>query len=176
MPTLSREQGELRLEDVALNDIAARFGTPTFVYSARAMREAYAAYAEALSGVPSQVCYAVKANSNLAVLGLFARLGAGFDIVSGGELARVLAAGGQADRVVFSGVGKSAAEIEQALSAGIQCFNIESRAELARIAAIASRLGRTAPVAFRVNPAVDPKTHPYISTGLRSNKFGVDFD
>ncbi|MCB1888083.1 MAG: diaminopimelate decarboxylase [Rhodocyclaceae bacterium] len=176
IPTLSREQGELRLEDVALNDIAARFGTPTFVYSARAMREAYAAYAEALSGVPSQVCYAVKANSNLAVLGLFARLGAGFDIVSGGELARVLAAGGQADRVVFSGVGKSAAEIEQALSAGIQCFNIESRAELARIAAIASRLGRTAPVAFRVNPAVDPKTHPYISTGLRSNKFGVDFD
>ncbi len=176
IPTLTRAQGSLRLEGVALADIARQYGTPTFVYSAAAMREAYTAYAVALADTTSQVCYAVKANSNLAVLSLFARLGAGFDIVSGGELARVLAAGGRSDRVVFSGVGKSTAEIRQALSAGIQCFNIESRAELARIADVAAVMGKVAPIAFRVNPAVDPKTHPYISTGLRSNKFGVDFD
>ncbi|MCB1957525.1 MAG: diaminopimelate decarboxylase [Rhodocyclaceae bacterium] len=176
IPTLSRIGGELQLESVSLTELAHQYGTPTYVYSARAMRDAYGAYAEALAGVPSQVCYAVKANSNLAVLGVFARLGAGFDIVSGGELSRVLAAGGRAEKVVFSGVGKRGDEIAQAIECGIQCFNIESAAELDQISRIASYLGKTAPVAFRVNPAVDPKTHPYISTGLRSNKFGVDFD
>jgi len=176
IPTLRRESGTLMLEGVALADLARDYGTPLYAYSASAMRSAYRAYADALSGVDAMICYAVKANSNLAVLSLFARLGAGFDIVSGGELHRVLAAGGRAERVVFSGVGKRRDEIVAALQAGIRCFNIESAAELDTIAAIAAELGRKAPVAFRVNPDVDPKTHPYISTGLRSNKFGVPFD
>lgn len=175
MPTLKMRAGVLALEDVALPDIAARFGTPTYVYSRAALTAAFDAYREALGGRRALICYAVKANSNLGVLSVFARLGAGFDIVSGGELARVLAAGGSADRVVFSGVGKSREEMRQALSAGIRCFNVESAAELDKLDAIAADLGRRAPIALRVNPDVDPKTHPYISTGLKGNKFGVAF-
>ena len=176
VPTLSRDERGLRLEGVALADIAAAHGTPTYVYSLAALSAAFEAYRDALAGRPALVCYAVKANSNLGVLSAFARLGAGFDIVSGGELARVLAAGGSAARVVFSGVGKSEAEMRQALDAGIRCFNVESAAELDRLSAVAQQMGKVAPIALRVNPDVDPKTHPYISTGLRSNKFGVAFD
>ncbi|MEY3201660.1 MAG: hypothetical protein RIR70_1210 [Pseudomonadota bacterium] len=168
--------GVLHAENLPLTDIARRFGTPCYVYSRAALHAAFAAWQAALSGRDALVCYAVKANSNLAVLNVFARLGAGFDIVSGGELARVLAAGGQAERVVFSGVGKTAHEMRAALLAGIRCFNIESAPELARLEAVAEDLGCVAPIAFRVNPAVDPKTHPYISTGLKGNKFGVAFD
>jgi len=171
--------GELHAEGVPLAAIAERFGTPCYVYS-RAMiegayREFAGALATALPGPPALVCYAMKANSNLAVLNLLARLGSGFDIVSGGELARVLAAGGDPAKVVFSGVGKTEVEMEAALAAGILCFNVESASELDRLAAVAARTGRTAPVSFRVNPDVDPKTHPYISTGLKENKFGIAF-
>jgi diaminopimelate decarboxylase len=166
----------LRLEEVALADIATRFGTPTYVYSRAALSAAFDRYRAALAHRRALVCYAVKANSNLGILSVFARLGAGFDIVSGGELARVLAAGGEAGKVVFSGVGKSVAEMQQALAAGIRCFNVESAAELKRLEEVAAGLGTRAPIAFRVNPDVDPKTHPYISTGLKSNKFGVAFD
>lgn len=176
VPGLKRGPGGLSLEGVLLHDVASRFGTPTYVYSLAAIRQAYSAWAEALRGRKTMVCYAVKANSNLGVLSAFARLGAGFDIVSGGELARVLAAGGDAGKVVFSGVGKTAAEMRQALEAGIHCFNIESPSEVARLDAIAGELGVKAPVALRVNPDVDPKTHPYISTGLKNNKFGIAFD
>lgn len=165
-----------RVEDVALSAIAARYGTPCYVYSHAALTAAYAAYNKALAGLPARICYAVKANSNLSILRLFARLGAGFDIVSGGELARVLAAGGDPGKVVFSGVGKSRAEMRQALEAGIYCFNVESASELDTLNAVAGDLSRRAPVALRVNPNVDPKTHPYISTGLKSAKFGVAFD
>lgn len=174
--TLGTGPQGLQLESVPLADIAARFGTPTYVYSRAALEANYRAWEAAVSSRDTLVCYAVKANSNLAILSLFARLGAGFDIVSGGELARVLAAGGAADKVVFSGVGKSGDEMRQALAAGIRCFNIESASELDRLNAIAGELGKRAPIAFRVNPDVDPKTHPYISTGLRENKFGVAFD
>jgi len=170
----------LRVEGVALTEIAGRFGTPCYVYSRAALTAAYAAYRDALqaSGLAdrSLICYAVKANSSLAILDLFARLGAGFDIVSGGELARVLAAGGAADRIVFSGVGKSRAEMRAALEAGILCFNVESASELAQLSEVAGGVGRRAPVSLRVNPDVDAKTHPYISTGLKSAKFGVAFD
>jgi diaminopimelate decarboxylase len=172
---LARRDGVLVCEGVALADIAARFGTPTYVYSRAAIEAGFDAYRRALAGRRALVCYAMKANSNLAVLNLLARMGAGFDIVSGGELARVLAAGGSADRVVFSGVGKSEPEIETALEAGILCFNLESAAELDRVEAVAARLGRRAPVSVRVNPDVDAGTHPYISTGLRQNKFGVAY-
>lgn len=165
----------LHAEAVPLTDIARRFGTPCYVYSRAAIEANYRAFERALAGRGALVCYSVKANSNLAVLALLARLGAGFDIVSGGELARVRAAGGDARKVVFSGVGKSDAEIEQALRARILCVNLESEQELERVAAIASRLKVRAPVAFRVNPDIDAKTHPYISTGLRSNKFGVPY-
>ena len=165
--------GQRLADGVPLADIAARFGTPTFVYSRAALVAAFEAYDRALAGHPHQVCYAVKANSNLAILSVFAQLGAGFDIVSGGELARVLAAGGEPGKVVFSGVGKTRDEIEQALEADIQCFNIESAAELARIHEVAEAHGAAAPVSFRVNPDVDAQTHPYISTGLKENKFGV---
>ncbi|MBS0545426.1 MAG: diaminopimelate decarboxylase [Proteobacteria bacterium] len=175
-PTLRAVNGALILEDVALQDIATRYGTPTYVYSRAALTAAFEAYRQALGGRRSLVCYAVKANSNLGVLSVFARLGAGFDIVSGGELARVIAAGGDAGKVVFSGVGKSRAEMRQALAAGIRCFNVESAAELERLNEVAGEAGKTAPIALRVNPDVDPKTHPYISTGLKSNKFGVAFD
>lgn len=170
------KNGVLHAENVPLTDIARRFGTPCYVYSRAALEGAFAAWQAALANRHALVCYAVKANSNLGVLNVFARLGAGFDIVSGGELARVLAAGGRAERVVFSGVGKTDGEMRDALRAGIRCFNIESAPELERLEAVAADMGLIAPIAFRVNPAVDPKTHPYISTGLKCNKFGVAFD
>lgn len=175
VPTLSAREGALWIEDLPLAEIAARFGTPTYVYSKAALEAAFGAWQQALAGRRALVCYAVKANSNLGILSVFARLGAGFDIVSGGELARVLAAGGRADKVVFSGVGKTRAEMRQALEAGIRCFNVESAAELEHLNAVAGELGKQAQIALRVNPDVDPKTHPYISTGLKGNKFGVAF-
>lgn len=168
--------GELWMEGVRLGDVARRFGTPCYVYSRAAIETAWRAFDDALAGTDRLVCYAVKANSNLAVLGLLARLGSGFDIVSGGELARVLAAGGRPDRVIFSGVGKTGEEIRAALLAGIRCFNVESEPELERIDAVAGALGRKAPVSLRVNPDVDARTHPYISTGLRGSKFGIAHD
>ncbi len=167
--------GALCAEQVSLEEIARRFGTPCYVYSRALIERNYGEFATALSGRPSLIAYSVKANGNLGVLGLLAKLGAGFDIVSAGELARVLAAGGDAGKVVFSGIGKSEAEIEQALRARILCLNVESEAELERIAAIANRLGVKAPTAFRVNPDVDAKTHPHISTGLKQNKFGIAY-
>ena len=173
MNTLNRIDGRLHIEDVALDTLAERFGTPLYVYSRAALEAAYRAYAEAFAATPHLICYAVKANSSLAILNLFARLGAGFDIVSGGELARVLAAGGDPGKVVFSGVGKTAGEMRAALEAGILCFNVESASELHRLNRVAGDVGKVAPVSFRVNPDVDPKTHPYISTGLKENKFGV---
>jgi len=165
--------GALRAEQISLEDIARAHGTPCYVYSRAAIEQAYAEYAAALAGRDALLCYSVKSNSNLAVLGILARRGAGFDIVSGGELARVQAAGGDLGKTVFSGVGKSEADIAQAIQAGILCLNLESEAELERVAAIAASVGRRAPVAFRVNPDVDAKTHPYISTGLKQNKFGI---
>ena len=173
MNTLHRIDGRLHLEGVALDTLAERFGTPLYVYSRQALESAYQAYSDAFAATPHLICYAVKANSSLAILNLFARLGAGFDIVSGGELARVLAAGGDAHKIVFSGVGKTADEMRAALEAGILCFNVESVSELHRLNRVAGELGKVAPVSFRVNPDVDPKTHPYISTGLKENKFGV---
>ncbi len=167
--------GALCAEQVSLEEIARRFGTPCYVYSRAMIEASFARFSNALAGRKSLIAYSVKANSNLAVLGLMARLGAGFDIVSGGELARVLAAGGDPRKVVFSGVGKTQAEIEQALRAGILCLNLESESELERVSATAARLGIRAPIAFRVNPDVDAKTHPYISTGLKDNKFGVAY-
>lgn len=176
-PHLARDaHGELRLEGHALADLARRFGTPLYVYSRNAMRDALAGYQRALRGRHHLVCYAMKANSNLAVLQTFAEAGCGFDIVSGGELERVLAAGGRADRVVFSGVGKTRAEMAQALAAGVRCFNVESVSELALLSEVAVAAGRRAPVSLRVNPDVDAGTHPYISTGLKGNKFGVAHD
>ena len=172
----SRKDGVLHVESLPLTAIAARFGTPTYVYSRAALAAAFNAYKDALNGRDALVCYAVKANSNLAILNVFARLGAGFDIVSGGELARVIAAGGDPAKVVFSGVGKSTKEMHAALEAGILCFNVESAAELDQLNSVAASLGKKAPVSLRVNPNVDPKTHPYISTGLKSNKFGVAFE
>lgn len=173
MTHLHRVDGRLFLEEVPLDDLAARYGTPLYVYSLTALTEAYQAYDQALTGLSHEICYAVKANSSLAILQHFARLGAGFDIVSGGELARVLAAGGEPAKVVFSGVGKTEAEMRQALQAGIHCFNVESQSELYRLNRVAGELCKPAPISFRVNPDVDPKTHPYISTGLKENKFGV---
>src|SRR4051812_44965354 len=167
--------GVLCAEQAPLDDIARRFGTPCYVYSRAAITSAYAEFAQALKGHDALVCYSVKANSNLAILALLASLGAGFDIVSGGELARVLAAGGEAAKTLFSGVGKSEAEIELALERGIGCINVESAAELERVARIARRLGLRAPIALRVNPDIDARTHPYISTGLRETKFGVAY-
>jgi len=170
-----RVDGELYAEGVPLTAIAERFGTPCYVYSRAAIEDAYRAFAAPFAGIPHLVCYAMKANSNLAVLNLLARLGCGFDIVSGGELARVRAAGGDPAKVVFSGVGKTAAEMEAGLLAGIRCFNVESAAELAALDAVAGRLGMRAPVSLRVNPDVDPRTHPYIATGLKESKFGIAF-
>jgi diaminopimelate decarboxylase len=167
--------GVLCAEEVPLDDIARRFGTPCYVYSRAAIEAAYREYARALDGRASLVCYSVKANSNLAVLALLARLGAGFDIVSGGELARVLAAGGDARKTLFSGVGKTEAEIQLALEKNILCLNLESESELSRVESVARRLGRRAPIAFRVNPDIDARTHPYISTGLSENKFGIAY-
>ena len=167
---------ELHAEGVALSQIAERYGTPCYVYSRAALTEAYRGFDAAFAARDHLVCYAVKANSTLAVLNLFARLGSGFDIVSGGELQRVLAAGGNPGRVVFSGVGKTTEEMRQALSAGILCFNVESERELERLEAQAARAGKIAAVSLRVNPDVDARTHPYIATGLRQNKFGIPYE
>ncbi|GAA5235899.1 diaminopimelate decarboxylase [Verticiella sediminum] len=172
-PWFSYRQGVLHAGDVALPKLAEALGTPLYVYSRAALRAAWQGYQRALEGRNALVCYGMKANSNLAVLKEFARLGAGFDIVSGGELARVLAVGADPGKVVFSGVGKQAWEMRAALEAGVLCFNVESQAELRRLSEVAVELGRTAPVSLRVNPDVDPKTHPYISTGLKENKFGI---
>lgn len=176
MNHLHRIDGRLFLEEVSLEDLAREYGTPLYVYSQAALTEAFKSYERALAGLPHLICYAVKANGNLAILQHFARLGAGFDIVSGGELARVLAAGGQPSKIVFSGVGKTEQEMRTALEAGIRCFNVESESELARLSRLAKEMGKTAPVSFRVNPDVDPKTHPYISTGLKQNKFGIPIE
>lgn len=173
MNAFQYRDGRLHAEDLPLDALAERFGTPCYVYSKRAMLEAWREFRDAAAGHPVLICYALKANSNLAVIDLLAREGAGFDIVSAGELRRVLAAGGDASRTVFSGVGKSADEIREALIAGVRCFNVESQAELERINQLAGELGRRAPVSLRVNPDVDAGTHPYISTGLRENKFGI---
>lgn len=167
------KEGVLHAEGLSVVALAERFGTPLYVYSRATLERHYRAFDAALASVPHCVHYAVKANSNLAVLNVLARLGAGFDIVSGGELARVLRAGGVPAKIVFSGVGKTAAEMTQALVAGVGCFNVESASELHRLSAVASARGQTARIALRVNPDVDAKTHPYISTGLKSNKFGV---
>jgi diaminopimelate decarboxylase len=172
-PHVAYRDNRLMLDDCAVADLAARFGTPLYAYSRSAMLSALAAYQRALSGRDHLICYAVKANSNLAVLQTFARAGCGFDIVSGGELARVLAAGARPSTVVFSGVGKTRAEMRQALDVGVMCFNVESEAELEALSAVASHMGRTARISVRVNPDVDAKTHPYISTGLKGNKFGI---
>lgn len=167
-------QGDtLFVEGVRVDDLARSYGTPLFVYSQTSMQDALAAYQRGFAGRKLQICYAMKANSSLAILQFFARQGCGFDIVSGGELERVLAAGGDAGKVIFSGVGKTRAEMRQALQAGILCFNVESEAELEVLSEVATAAGRSAPVSIRVNPNVDPKTHPYISTGLKGNKFGV---
>ena len=177
--SFSYRDGVYCAEELSLEVVAQSYGTPCYVYSRAAIESAYREFGQAFADADPHrralVCYSVKANSNLAVLSLLARLGAGFDIVSGGELARVRAAGGDPRKVVFSGVGKTEAEIAQALEAGILCLNLESGEELARTDAIAGRLGLRAPVAFRVNPDVDAKTHPYISTGLKENKFGVPY-
>lgn len=168
--------GELFAEDVALREIAERFGTPCYVYSRATLERHWRAFDAAFAGHPHLVCFAVKANSNLGVLNVLARLGAGFDIVSVGELERVLTAGGDPAKTVFSGVGKQVHEIRRALEVGIRCFNVESAAELERLDQLAGEAGVCAPVALRVNPDVDAQTHPYISTGLRENKFGVAID
>ncbi len=173
MEAFSRRDGQLFAEGVALSAIAERFGTPTYVYSRAHIEAQYRAYADALSGIPHLVCFAVKANSNLGVLNVLARLGAGFDIVSRGELERVLAAGGQPDRIVFSGVGKSRDDMRRALEVGVHCFNVESTVELERLQVVAAELGKVAAISLRVNPDVDAGTHPYISTGLKENKFGI---
>ncbi|MBZ0072227.1 MAG: diaminopimelate decarboxylase, partial [Gammaproteobacteria bacterium] len=174
MDDFDYRDGQLFAEDVPLEDLAARFGTPTYVYSRATLERHWHAFDDALAGRPHLICYAVKANSNLAVLNLFARLGSGFDIVSGGELERVLKAGGDPGKIVFSGVGKGTVEMRRALEVGIRCFNVESEPELERLNAVAGELGVRAPVSLRVNPDVDAGTHPYISTGLKENKFGID--
>lgn len=176
MSAFALNNGQLYAESVSLIDIAARFGTPCYVYSRAALESALDEFQHELNGTDSLVCYALKANSNLAVLNVFARRGAGFDIVSIGELKRALAAGSDPQKIVFSGVGKTAAEMAFALEVGILCFNVESMPELERLNTVAARLGKRAPVSLRVNPDVDAKTHPYISTGLRENKFGVAYE
>jgi diaminopimelate decarboxylase len=176
MDYFNYHDGSLRAENVDLGAIAERYGTPCYVYSRATLERHWHVFDEALGAHPHLICYAVKANSSLAVLQILARLGSGFDIVSEGELERVLRAGGDPARVVFSGVGKRAAEMQRALEAGIRCFNVESEAELVRLEAVAASSGLVAPVSIRVNPDVDALTHPYISTGLRDNKFGIDID
>ena len=173
MDAFNYRDGELFAEGVALSAIAERFGTPTYVYSRAHIEAQYRSFADALEGTPSLVCYAVKANSNLGVLNVLARLGAGFDIVSRGELERVLAAGGKPEKIVFSGVGKSREDMRRALEVGVHCFNVESTDELERLQAVAAEMGVRAPISLRVNPDVDAGTHPYISTGLKENKFGI---
>lgn len=173
MDAFTRRDGLLYAEGVALSAVAERFGTPTYVYSRAHIEAQYHAYADALQGIDHLVCFAVKANSNLGVLNLLARLGAGFDIVSRGELERVLAAGGEPGKIVFSGVGKTRDDMRRALQIGVHCFNVESTDELERLQQVAAELGLKAPVSLRVNPDVDAGTHPYISTGLKENKFGI---
>lgn len=173
MNYFENRDGDLHAENVSLSEIANTCGTPTFVYSKAAIVDAYTQFDAAFSRHEHRICYAVKANSNLAVLGLLAALGASFDIVSGGELQRVLRAGGRANRIVFSGVGKQAWELREALTAGISCFNVESEFELEQLQNIAQDMDKHAPISIRVNPDVDAGTHPYISTGLKENKFGV---
>ena len=174
--TFTLKNATLHAENVALNQIAESYGTPCYVYSKSALIEAYSQFSAGFKGSNHLVCFAVKANPSLAILNLFAKLGAGFDIVSGGELARVLAAGGDPKKIVFSGVGKTEAEMQAALDAGIFCFNVESSSELSRLNDVANFMGKVAPVSLRVNPNVDAKTHPYISTGLKNNKFGVAYE
>ena len=176
MSHFSYQDGVLHAERTPLSTIAETFGTPTYVYSKAALLENFAAYSDACAGRDALVCYAMKANSNLAILDLLARQGAGFDIVSGGELLRVIAAGGDPGKVIFSGVGKTEDEMRLALDKGILCFNVESIPELHRLNEVAAGMGKRAPVSLRVNPNVDAKTHPYIATGLKANKFGVAFD
>lgn len=176
MIAFQHRDGQLFAEGVALPEIARRFGTPTYVYSRAHIEQQYRAYADALAGTPHLICFAVKANSNLAVLNVLARLGAGFDIVSRGELERVLAAGGEPQKIVFSGVGKSRDDMCRALEVGVHCFNVESIDELERLQEVAAGLNVQAPVSLRVNPDVDAGTHPYISTGLKENKFGIDIE
>ena len=176
MNVFTLKNGELHAENVALSQIAKEFDTPCYVYSKAALTQAFKSFQAGLVNANHLICFAVKANPNIAILNLFAKLGAGFDIVSGGELARVLAAGGDPQKVVFSGVGKTADEMRAALEAGILCFNVESASELVRLNAVAGEMRKIAPVSLRVNPNVDAKTHPYISTGLKNNKFGVAFE
>ena len=173
MQAFTHRDGQLFAEGVALSAIAERFGTPTYVYSRAHIEAQYRAYADALQGIEHLVCFAVKANSNLGVLNVLARIGAGFDIVSRGELERVLAAGGQPQKIVFSGVGKSRDDMRRALEVGVHCFNVESTDELERLQQIAAELNVQAPISLRFNPDVDAGTHPYISTGLKENKFGI---
>ncbi|KAF2409160.1 diaminopimelate decarboxylase [Pseudomonas antarctica] len=173
MDAFNYRDGELFAEGVALSAIAEQFGTPTYVYSRAHIEAQYRSFTDPLNGVPHRVCYAVKANSNLGVLNVLARLGAGFDIVSRGELERVLAAGGKPEKIVFSGVGKSREDMRRALEVGVHCFNVESTDELERLQIIAAEMGVRAPISLRVNPDVDAGTHPYISTGLKENKFGI---
>ena len=176
MPNFTYQNGALHAEQVSLAALAKQYGTPLYVYSRTALEQQFNAYNDALGDWPHLVCYAVKANSNIAVLNVLARLGAGFDIVSLGELERVIAAGGDAKKVVFSGVGKQAHEMARALEVGVYCFNVESEAELERLSQVASERGQVAQLSLRVNPDVDAKTHPYISTGLKDNKFGIDIN
>lgn len=176
MSTLEYRQDELMLEGASLQQIAAHHGTPSYVYSRASITQAYQAYASALGEHPGMICYAVKANSNLGVLSVLARLGSGFDIVSIGELERVLRAGGDPSRIVFSGVGKKAEEMARALEVGVACFNVESTSELELLSQVAGAQDKIARISLRVNPDVDAKTHPYISTGLKENKFGIDID
>ncbi|MFW9605248.1 MAG: diaminopimelate decarboxylase [Pseudomonas sp.] len=176
MSVFEYRNGELFAEGASLSAIAEQFGTPTYVYSRAHIEAQFRSYADALAGMPHLVCFAVKANSNLGVLNVLARLGAGFDIVSRGELERVLAAGGDPHKVVFSGVGKSRDDMRRALEVGVHCFNVESDVELERLQAVAAEMGVKAPVSLRVNPDVDAQTHPYISTGLKENKFGINID
>ena len=175
MTPLAARDGALWVEGVPLAEIAARHGTPCFVYSRSALEGAYREFDGAFSGIEHLTCYALKANSNLGVLDVFARLGSGFDVVSGGELARVLAAGGDPGKVVFSGVGKNDEELRQALELGIRCFNVESESELEHLDRAAGSLGKKAPASLRINPDVDPQTHPYIATGLKESKFGIAY-
>ena len=176
MPHFEYRNGSLHAEGCALSALADHYGTPCYIYSRAALSSHYLSYAEALGDHPGTICYAVKANSNIAVLQVLAELGAGFDIVSEGELRRVLAAGGKPEKVIFSGVGKKPNEIVFALETGIACFNVESEAELETLSEIASQRGQTANISLRVNPDVDANTHPYISTGLKENKFGIDIN
>ena len=176
MDNFEYRNNRLHAEELDLNLIAEQYSTPTYVYSRDTLERNYVAYSEALKGCEHLVCYAVKANSNIAVLNVLARLGAGFDIVSIGELERVLVAGGDPKRIVFSGVGKQVHEMQRALEVGVHCFNVESEAELVRLQSVVASLGCIAPVSLRINPDVDAKTHPYISTGLKENKFGIGID